>query len=250
MLLTLTQISIMSKTASSELSQVSALFNDCISIINGRPAGNLDGAAEAWLKDARLNIMRQVEKSYHKLAEGMNDPMRTPRWALDPSQRLNIYTKGHPYQLNAYANTFIQEFKNLMAECGFDAVVTCSTWTSNTVYRIAIKFPVAGAAALNGKRALSHSENRRFKKLPRFSANALRTSQVIEDSDAEMGAGDAASNGGAVASPTRRWTRSQSAKRQRTQDEAGHGEGSTGARRSKRLRGSTEDGKKKSRAKK
>ncbi|KAF5374462.1 hypothetical protein D9615_009086 [Tricholomella constricta] len=227
----------MSKRTPSELSAVSALFNDCISIIQNRSTGNLDEAAEAWLKDARLDIMRQVEQSYQKLAEGINDPMSTPRWALDPSQRLNIYTKGHAYQLNAYCNAFVQEFKNLMAECAFDAAVTCSsTWTSETMYSIAIKFPVAGAAAPNAQRALSHSEiTRRFKKLPRFSSNALRISQVIEDSDAEMGE----DNEETVASPTRRWTRSQSAKRKRTQDEAGHGEGSTGTRRSKRLRGST-----------
>ncbi|KAF5374461.1 hypothetical protein D9615_009087 [Tricholomella constricta] len=249
----------MSKTTSSELSQVSALFKDCISIIKSRPAGDLDGAAEEWLRDARLDIMQQVKKSYQKLAESINNPLNTPRWAIDPSKHLTIYTKEHPYSLNAYSGIFLQDFYNLMGECAFDATVTCNlnALGEKSFYAIKIKLTVAGAPNAQQSSISSPSEAmKRFKKLPRFSAKVLQISQVIEDSDGEIGEGTREAGTGAdkndetVASPIRRSTRSQGAKRQRTQDEAGHGEGSTGTRRSKRLRGSTEGGKKKSRAKK
>ncbi|KAG5633929.1 hypothetical protein DXG03_006478, partial [Asterophora parasitica] len=45
-----------------DLKQVSTLFNDCIAMLRSLPSGDLDRAAAEWLKDARVDVLKKIEK--------------------------------------------------------------------------------------------------------------------------------------------------------------------------------------------
>jgi hypothetical protein len=47
-----------------DLKQVAALFNDCIEAIRNERHDNLHETAVQWLKDARYQLMRQIESQY------------------------------------------------------------------------------------------------------------------------------------------------------------------------------------------
>ncbi|KAG5652994.1 hypothetical protein H0H81_002819 [Sphagnurus paluster] len=65
----------MPETTSKDLSQVSALFKDCLTIVRNQPAANLDATAEQWLTTARCDLMKQLEQNtYHEVARNIASP--------------------------------------------------------------------------------------------------------------------------------------------------------------------------------
>ncbi|GLB40754.1 hypothetical protein LshimejAT787_0806250 [Lyophyllum shimeji] len=170
--------------ATPDLKAVSALFNDCIAMVRSRPAENLDSAAEEWLKDARYQIMKEIERSYRELANNTNDPLNVPHWAIDPSEPLIIFSKEHSRVLDGYRTTFKEEFAKLMTECGFTAEVKSFHHRQGTMYSIRIRFPAATAT----HEPESESQSLKpFEALPKFAATVLRIEQVMEESQAVAG---------------------------------------------------------------
>ncbi|KAF8072265.1 hypothetical protein FPV67DRAFT_1779307 [Lyophyllum atratum] len=131
--------------ATPDLKEVSALFNDCIARIRNRPVGNLDEVAEKWLKEARAEVMRNIERHYQMLSDA-KDESSIPRWAIDPSEPLTIYARHPRGALDAYKEIFLAEFQKLMADSGFNAQASTFSSPGRTHYTITIYFPAALAA--------------------------------------------------------------------------------------------------------
>ncbi|KAF8055532.1 hypothetical protein FPV67DRAFT_1540564 [Lyophyllum atratum] len=165
---------------STDLKQVSALFNECIARIKQRTVENLDEAAEKWLKEARAKVMKDIEEKYDKLSNA-KDELDIPRWAVDPSDSLKVFTSNQPPALDAYVEPFTAEFQKLMADCGFNAKVSsCCSLSGSIFYCIRISFP---SAALKAEQSQPTSPAlQRFKALPKFSAEVtLRITQDAEE---------------------------------------------------------------------
>ncbi|KAG6836160.1 hypothetical protein H0H93_010751 [Arthromyces matolae] len=127
-------------------SEVSALFEACISQIRSQPQSNVDKEAEEWLRSSRVTVMKEIEEgisaSFQELARAADDPKTAPSWAVNPPKPWEIYPDvTHPYYLNAYIPMFQKELEKLLKECGFDASVSHSVWGETTGYHISIKFP-------------------------------------------------------------------------------------------------------------
>ncbi|KAG6894916.1 hypothetical protein C0992_003983 [Termitomyces sp. T32_za158] len=126
---------------SNDLRQISELFRDLISLARAQQDHDLDGAAADWLKEARLSILKDIERSYHELSANATNLLLVPYWAVDPSTPLSLFTPDHPRTLDSYSDMFLQEIRKLMADCGFVADVLKVSGDKDTAYSIKIRFP-------------------------------------------------------------------------------------------------------------
>ncbi|KAG6876915.1 hypothetical protein C0993_012084 [Termitomyces sp. T159_Od127] len=163
----------------SDLKQVSAIFDACIAQIRSKPSENFDKAAEQYIKDARVTVMKKFEQHFEEIAQNADNPQLLPYWAINPSVPLEIITPYHSRQLDSYIPTFTSEYQTLMDECGFNAVVKASTWfetRAETGYIIAITF----ATTAPRDSTTTHFTSC-FPSLPKFSAAVLKITQDIEE---------------------------------------------------------------------
>ncbi|KAF8055533.1 hypothetical protein FPV67DRAFT_1540565 [Lyophyllum atratum] len=157
--------------ATPDLKEVSALFNNCIARIRNRPVENLDEAAGKWLKKAWAGVMKEIETHYSRLSNP-KDEVSIPRWAVNPSEPLSIFTTHPAGALDAYQEAFVADFQKLMADGGFNAEVSASTAfdSTTTTYFIDIYFPAALAA--DQPHPTSRASQRTYAR-PKFSAEVL-----------------------------------------------------------------------------
>ncbi|KAJ7222041.1 hypothetical protein C8J57DRAFT_1536432 [Mycena rebaudengoi] len=98
----------------------------------------LEPQAIAWLRGARLKVMRQIESSYYELERSRND-LRVPDW-VDPSRCLYISTDRVEMPLRPYAPAFCASLSALLSSCDFPSfsAVFCNVFY---VMTITISFP-------------------------------------------------------------------------------------------------------------
>ncbi|KAG6914926.1 hypothetical protein DXG01_014389 [Tephrocybe rancida] len=192
----------MSPTTSSTLKQVSELFDACIAQVRSQPAENFDEEAAKWIKDARVSVMKQIEKDFSDLSKNAGDPKLVPPWAKDPSNSLAIGSFHHPRHLDAYQPSFRAEFLSLMQECGFQASVVHWCGPDQTEYVIQIKFP---SKSLSEPSASLITKS--FDSLPKFSAAVLRITEGVEEPLSAQDGPSAAPTHAAQGSTIRRGTK-------------------------------------------
>ncbi|KAJ7289214.1 hypothetical protein C8J57DRAFT_1277036 [Mycena rebaudengoi] len=121
-----------------DLKQVGALFSHCISVIRDENKSvNLEPLAIEWLRNARHDVMRQIEKQYYALANSRGKPLLQQPWAVDPSTPLVMLTPVAPHVLQPYFPAFRDNLFQLLKDCGFHSEVTATTST----FLIYIRFP-------------------------------------------------------------------------------------------------------------
>ncbi|KAJ7289218.1 hypothetical protein C8J57DRAFT_1706105 [Mycena rebaudengoi] len=121
-----------------DLKQVGALFSHCISVIRDEnKSANLEPLAIKWLRNARYDVMRRVEKEYYVLANSRGKPQIQPPWAVDPSKPLRMSTPRASLVLLPYFPAFRDNLSQLLRDCGFHPEVTAVDDT----FLIEIRFP-------------------------------------------------------------------------------------------------------------
>jgi len=102
---------------------------------------NMDALATEWIKNARFQLMTQIEDEFRKLSESIGDPLKLPRWATELAP-LRLFTVVHNHTMNPYKTVFTSEFQTLLDDCGFSARIECNTGVgNNTFYIVNITFP-------------------------------------------------------------------------------------------------------------
>ncbi|KAG6873475.1 hypothetical protein C0995_015178 [Termitomyces sp. Mi166 len=159
----------------SDLKQVSALFEACIAQIRSKPQQNFDKEAEQYIKNARVAVMKEIEKKFREIAQNADNPKLLPYWAINSSTPLTILAPDHSRQMDSYIPTFKSEFQQLMDECGFNATVDNNIWGGQTYYSISIRFPTT-----TPQNSATKYFTKCFTSLPKFSAAVLKITQGIE----------------------------------------------------------------------
>ncbi|KAJ7205600.1 hypothetical protein C8J57DRAFT_1485004 [Mycena rebaudengoi] len=123
-----------------DLKQVGKLFKDTLAEIRdvAQDFDTLEPQAIAWLRGARLKVMRRIESSYYELERSRND-LRVPDW-VDPSRCLYISTDRVEMPLRPYAPAFCANLSALLSSCDFPSfsAVFCNVFY---VITITISFP-------------------------------------------------------------------------------------------------------------
>ncbi|KAJ7214133.1 hypothetical protein C8J57DRAFT_1538623 [Mycena rebaudengoi] len=123
-----------------DLTQVGKLFKDTLAEMRdvAQDFDTLEPQAIAWLRGARLKVMRQIESSYYELERSRND-LRVPDW-VDPSRCLCISTDRVEMPLRPYAPAFCASLSALLSSCDFPSfsAVFCNVFY---VITITISFP-------------------------------------------------------------------------------------------------------------
>ncbi|KAF8143358.1 hypothetical protein K438DRAFT_2029652 [Mycena galopus ATCC 62051] len=138
-----------------DLKQVGQLFNDAVAAIrDDMDVDSLEPQAIAWLKTARYNLMRNVEKEYYKLERSRNNPMSQELWALDPTQYLYLFLEP-PAILEPYRGALLANLETLLKDCGFK--VLCSSRECHLVFRL--YFPAQLTAAPSQARKMLYIQD-------------------------------------------------------------------------------------------
>ncbi|KAG6811813.1 hypothetical protein H0H92_005672 [Tricholoma furcatifolium] len=169
-------VSQMSEAPSTDLKQVSALFNACIAQIRSRPHESLEKIAEKWLKDARVEVMKKIQSAFTELSITAGEPAGLlPEWAVKPECSLDIFVDCPWNLLDSHGPVILAEFENLMKLCGFTAEVKRSTYSDS--FWIEIYFPRECDVSSPHFTSLTKC----FDTLPKFSAAVLRITEGVEE---------------------------------------------------------------------
>ncbi|KAF8133063.1 hypothetical protein K438DRAFT_1787775 [Mycena galopus ATCC 62051] len=142
--------------ATFDLKQVGKLFDDAISAYrDDTPDPDaLEPHAVKWLKGARYQLMRDVEKAYYELERSRNKLMSQPRWALDPNRYLFL-SASPPALLEPYRDALCANLETLLRDCGFKVVPhSLAGLIAFNIYFP--EQPVVAAAPLKGLRSPLH----------------------------------------------------------------------------------------------
>ncbi|KAJ7719013.1 hypothetical protein DFH07DRAFT_1009912 [Mycena maculata] len=178
------------------LQEVGKLFDHLLSCIrDDLDQGALEPMAIAWLKDARYNLMRDIETKYYELARARGTPSQLPTY-VDPSYALYMETECIPTVLLRYQQVFIDNLDTLMKDCGFkDRDV--SRWATRV--QVTLRFPVRPrvASAQGPIPRTLHIEDQFSTDGPAFSGTNL--ARLIED--AQLGSAAENTEGGRDCTP-------------------------------------------------
>ncbi|KAJ7849754.1 hypothetical protein B0H13DRAFT_2674666 [Mycena leptocephala] len=125
-----------------DLKQVAKLFNDTLAAIrhDAPDFGALEPYATEWLKDAQDKLMRDIQAAYYQLERARNMPLSLPRWAVDPSAPLSLWTDPLPGILEPYREEICASLRGLLAECGFPQ---CEAINFGREIGFILRFPAA-----------------------------------------------------------------------------------------------------------
>ncbi|KAG6811825.1 hypothetical protein H0H92_005685 [Tricholoma furcatifolium] len=115
----------MSQESSTNLKQISALFEACIAQVRNKPSVDLDKIAADWLKALRVQLMKELQArkvAFFEASRNSNDPLQAPLWAVQPDKPLTIQLQKLPQHLEPYTESYKASLKSLLKECGFQDV--------------------------------------------------------------------------------------------------------------------------------
>ncbi|RDB29489.1 hypothetical protein Hypma_014952 [Hypsizygus marmoreus] len=101
------------------------------------------GAAHAWLKKERHDLVEKIREEYRTLYKSVQDPsLPRPQWLLDPNKPgLVIDTASHHKKYAEFSTAIVQSLKTLLFSCGFDSEVHLKISVARIRYRITIFLP-------------------------------------------------------------------------------------------------------------